>query len=137
MKKTILEYSITTGICLILAFLICALSGIFTYTEEFRIYGILCDGFFISGVIILSVGVLVFVHNNGVFDMLIYGIQRFFSLFKKDSKKVKYETFYDYSVAKAERPKAAFAFLLIVGGTAVIISFIFLLLWAKASGYLS
>lgn len=136
MKKTILEYSITTGICLILAFLICVIGGIFSYTEPFRIYGLLCDGFFISGVLVLAVGVLVFVHNNGVFDMLIYGIQRFFSLFRKDPKKNKYETFYDYSVAKAERPKADFAFLLIIGGTAILISFIFLLLWAKASGNL-
>ena len=137
MKRTILEYSITTGICLILAFLICVLGGIFSYNESFRIYGLLCDGFFISGVVCLSVGVLVFVHNNGVFDMLIYGIQRFFSLFKKKPREQKYETFYDYHVARAERPKSPFAFLLIIGGTFILISLIFLLLWANASGYLS
>ena len=136
MKRTILEYSITTGICLILAFLICVIGGIFSYTEQFRIYGLLCDGFFISGVFCLSIGILVFVHNNGVFDMLIYGMQRFFSLFKKNPKKVKYETFYDYTVAKAERPKSHFGFLLIIGGTFILISLIFLLLWAKASGNL-
>ena len=136
MKKTILEYSITTGICLILAFLICVISGIFSYTEEFRIYGILCDGFFISGIFAFAIGALIFVHNHGVFDMLIYGLQRFFSLFKKKPREQKYETFYDYSVAKAERPKADFAYLLIIGGTFIIISLIFLYTWAVKSGNL-
>lgn len=134
MKKTILEYSITTGICLLMAFLICIAAGIFSHNETFRIYGALCDGFFLSGIFAFSIGALVFVHNHGVFDILVYGIARFFSLFKKDPKKVKYETFYDYSVAKAEKPKSDFAFLLIVGGVFILISLVFLLLWANASG---
>ena len=136
MKKTILEYSITIGICLILAFLICVISGLFTYEEPFRIYGILCDGFFISGIFAFSVGILVFVHNHGVFDMLIYGLQRFFALFKKKPNEHKYETFYDYSVAKAERPKSDYGFLLIIGGVFILISLIFLYIWAKTSGNL-
>ena len=88
MKKTILEYSITIGICLILAFLICVISGLFTYEEPFRIYGILCDGFFISGIFAFSVGILVFVHNHGVFDMLIYGLQRFFALLRRNQTNI-------------------------------------------------
>lgn len=136
MKKTILEYSISVGVCLILAFLICVIGGIFSYTEKFRIYGLLCDGFFISGIFAFSVGILIFVHNNGIFDMLIYGMMRFISLFKKNPKQNKYETFYDYSVAKAERPKAEYAFLLIVGGAFILISLLFLFIWAKESGNL-
>lgn len=136
MKRTILEYSITTGVCLVLAFIICAISGIFSAEGLFRVYEYLCDGFFISGVLALSMGVLAFVHNNGVFDMLIYGFKRFFSLFKKNPKEQKYATFYDYSVAKAERPKADYAFLLIVGGAFILISLVFLYLWAKESGYI-
>ena len=115
MKKTILEYAIATGVCALLAFIIATIGGIFTYQEKFRIYGLLCDGFFISGILFVCLGLLFFVYNNGFFDIIAYGFMRFFSLFKKDPRAVKYETFYDYHVAKAEKPKADFLYLIIVG----------------------
>lgn len=129
MKKQILEYVITISVCLIVGFLICVFEGIFSYKEEFRILGILCDACFIPGVFTFGIGVLIFVANNGVFDMLVYGVTRFFSLFRKDPRKNKYETFYDYHVAQAEKPKMDFAFLFIVGGGLLILSVVFLLIW--------
>ena len=59
---------------------------------------------------------------------------RFFSMFKKNPREVKYETLYDYKVAKAEKPKAHFLYLIIVGGAFILISIIFLILWDQAGG---
>lgn len=134
MKKRILEYSITFGVASIMAFIIAVLSGVFRYKEAFRIYAAICDGLFISGILILAVGGLLFIHNCGFFDILAYGFMRFISLFKKNPKENKYETFYDYHVARAEKPKVEFAYFLIIGGGFILISLIFLLLWGNASG---
>ena len=134
MKKTILEYSISTGICALLAFLIMVIGGIFVYEEQFRIYALICDGCFISGIIFVCLGLLFFVYNNGFFDILAYGFMRFFAMFKKNPREVKYETFYDYRVAKAERPKADFMYLIIVGVVFIAVSIIFLILWDQAGG---
>lgn len=132
MKKTILEYSICTAACLLIGFLICVFEGIFGYSESFRILGILCDAFFIPGIFAFGVGVLIFVANNGVFDMLIYGVSCFIGLFKKDPTKRKYATFYDYHVARAERVKTDCLYLIVVGGTFIIIAAILLIFWNNA-----
>ena len=131
MKERILRYSITTAACLVVAFIICALGGIFSMHEDFRIYGLLCDAFFIVGVFVAAVGLLIFASNQGVFEMLVYGVMRFFSLFKKKPKEVKYETFYDYHVARAERNKFPYTFLIIVGLGFIIVALIFLLIWSR------
>ena len=96
MKKIILEYTISTGICALLAFLIMVIGGIFATQEQFRIYALICDGCFISGIIFVCLGLLFFIYNSGFFDIISYGFMRFFSMFKKNPREVKYETLYDY-----------------------------------------
>ena len=101
--------------------------------EEFRVYGLLCDAFFIPGILCAAFGGLVFIHNLGFFDIIFYGIMRFISLFKRNPRDVKYETFYDYHVARAEKPRADFIYFLLVGFVFVGISIIFLFVWNNAS----
>lgn len=133
MKKRILEYSITTGAFSILAFVIAILFGLFQYQEAFRIYAAICDGLFISGFFCLAVGLLLFVHNNGFFDIIIYGMFRFVSLFMK-KKKHNYETFYDYSIARAEKPKVEFIYFIVIGVAFILLAILFLYFWAKETG---
>ena len=134
MKKRILEYSITFGVASLLAFIIAILSGVFKYKEAFRIYAAICDGLFISGILVLAVGGLLFIHNCGFFDIFAYGFMRFIALFKRNPRENKYETFYDFSVARAEKPKVEFGYFLIIGLGFILISLVFFLLWGKASG---
>ena len=132
MKKTILQYLITTIVCSIITFLVLIARGAFNNPEQKMLMQYFTDSFFAVGVITAMIGLLIFVSNGGVFDMLIYGVYRFITLFKKDHMKVKYQTFYDYRVAKAERKKSSFLFLVIVGALFVGISMIFLVLWYQA-----
>ena len=129
-KKKILQYVITIAVCSLITFIVLALRGIFNSPEPKQVAHYLTDAFFAVGIITTMVGLLIFVSNGGVFDMLVYGVYRFITiLFKKDHRNVKYNTFYDYRVAKAERPKASFLFLIIVGLIFVGISMIFLIQW--------
>ncbi len=102
----------------------CAISrGLLEQTEMVKIYHILCDSFFVSGVLITGVGLLIFSTNEGTFDMIVYGTKSFLGMFKKNLKP-KHATFYDYRVANAEK-KLSFGYLVISGLLFLAISFVF------------
>ena len=89
---------------------------------------VLVDGFFVSGALLTLYGGLVFTSNEGAFDMLKFGIIKFFDLFKTDLSKAKYNTFYDYRVERMEK-KQPIAYLLLVGLGFLAISMILLIIY--------
>lgn len=114
MKPNVLRYLISAAVGLGLAFVIMLTQNIFGQEKASDVYRILSDSFFVSGVLLTGAGLLVFVSNNGIFDMLSYGITTFFVARKKDVKDRKYKDYYEYKQSKSER-KRSFAYLLIVG----------------------
>ena len=112
MKKT-LKFVITLFIGFAIAILIALSKDLFIQTSMEKIFHILTDSFFVPGVVITAMGLLVFARNEGSFDMMVYGVQRFIGLFKKNYQH-KYDTFYDYRVAHSEN-KIQFSFLIICG----------------------
>ena len=130
MKKKILSYSITSAVGLILALIIMSAKGIFSQTEAVEVFHILCDSFFVSGVCMACIGLLVVATNGGVFDMLAYAVILIFDGLRKDVTKRKYKDFYEYRQAKKERKRST-AFLLIIGVALIAISLCFLLAYYK------
>ncbi len=78
----------------------------------------------ISGFLLLSFGILVFISNDGGFSMLSYGVKRIFLVFKKDPRM---ENFYEYKKKRLEKP-APFKYLLVVGSIYFFIAIIFLII---------
>ncbi len=76
-------------------------------------YQDLCDAFFVIGVVMSGMGLLIFTSNEGAFDMMVYGVRSFFDLFRKNPSK-KYPTFYDYQTSRATK-KLKFGFMLTCG----------------------
>ena len=111
--KTWKKYVITLVVGALLALGIAYAKDVFHQTEPVKVFHILCDAFFVSGTLITSAGLLVFSTNEGTFDMLVYGVQSFIGLFRRDYVK-KYETFYDYREAHSEK-KLPFLFLILSG----------------------
>ena len=132
MKKKILQYSITFGVCAIISFIVLVIRGVFSTRDTKELMRYFTDTFFAVGVLCACFGLLIMVSNGGAFEMLVYGVSRFFSLFKKNPNKVKYVTFYDYHVARAEKEKPQFLYFIIVGAIYVGISLIFLYQWYQA-----
>lgn len=128
-KKTILKYVITFTACLLVSFLLAVIMGLFRDYKAIKDAGstwnfkdeysknlfVIINGTFIVGILTASFGALVALANGGAFEMLVYGVRRFFSLFQKDVNKVKFKTFYDYHVYHSEKPKSEFGFLVING----------------------
>ncbi len=88
------------------------------------------DAFFTAGVALAGVGLLVFVSNGGVFDMLAYAVIRLFDLFRKDCKNQKYKDYYEYRQSKKDR-NTRMSFMLVVGLFYLLIALVFSLVWAN------
>lgn len=106
--------------------------GVAAQTEPVAVFHILCDVFFAVGFLITASGLLVLSSNEGTFDMLIYGTKSFLDMFRKE-KKLKYDTFYDYRSARAEK-KIPFGFLLICGLLFLAISMVMYYFYRRYSG---
>ena len=88
---------------------------------------VLCDACFVPAVILLGVGLILFVSNDGMFDMLGYGIQRALTIMLSEKKRAKYpRTFYEYKQQKWAVPKSSFGFLLAAGGVYLVLAAVFL-----------
>lgn len=127
--KSLTKYAITLLVGFTLAFLILLSKDIFAQTEAVKIFHILCDGFFVVGVVVTSAGLLVFSSNEGTFDMLVYGVNTFLDLFRRQSAR-KYETFYDYRSARSDK-KIRFGFLLLCGLFFLAVSMVMYLLYRQ------
>ena len=142
----ILQYSITLGVCLLLCFGYSVVAGIFKdwetvqritnwhiTNEAAKNLFILTNAFFSVGVLCTCIGLFILAANGGAFEMLVYGMGRFFSLFKKDPTKVKFKTFYDYHVYHSEQEPTPFGFFVAIGALLIIVSFILLYCYYKVN----
>ena len=142
LKTKILQYSITFSVCLVLSFLSAWIMGIFTPWETLQEKSnwnfnseltknmfVLTNATFVVGVLCVAFGLLVVAANGGAFEMLTYGIRRFFSLFKRDPSAVKFKTFYDYHVYRSDEPKKSVLYFIIVGAFYIGISMLFLAIY--------
>lgn len=130
--KTTIRYLITSGVgCLIILAIVLS-KNIFSLDDAVEVYQVLTDAFFVAGILIAGFGLLVVASNGGTFDMLVYGVGRFFDLFRRDMMKVKHKTFYDYRMAKQDR-KLGFGYLVIVGLAFLALSGLFLWLYYQVA----
>ena len=129
--RSIKKYLITLLVGFACLFLILWSKDIFSQTEAVKVFHILCDAFFVVGVVMTGVGLLIFSSNEGTFDMLVYGVSSFFDLFRKVSRK-KYATFYDYRVSREDK-KIRFGFMLICGLFFLAVAFIMFFIYRQYS----
>ena len=128
MKKNILRYSIASAVGLALAFVILCFKNIFSQTDAVKVFQILCDAFFVTGICFACIGVIMLAGNGGAFDMLGYAFVMLVDALRKDISKRKYKDFYEYRQAKKEK-KRNVLYMFVVGGAFIAISVIFLILY--------
>lgn len=90
---------------------------------------VLCDAFFVPGVLMLSAGALVWVSNFGVFNGISYAFRYVVRMFLPHSGK-RDESYGNYVRARAERGGIrGYGFILIVGAVFFGVSLVFLALF--------
>ena len=124
--KTVLKYSITVVIGLLMVIGVCDVQNLFGILEPLRICKILCNAFFISGILLLGVGILVFISKEGMFDGMSYYAGRFMLLFspKYDEKRKNMLSYYEYK--KAKNRESGGSFILITGLGFLVVALVFL-----------
>ena len=74
---------------------------------------LLCDGFFVAGVLIAGSGGLAFVRNQGMFDIFSFGVRSLFGVhFHWVDKEKEKETYADYRERKSKNRKSPVGTLL-------------------------
>lgn len=126
-KKTKIIITFLVGLAVMLGVLL--MRDFFSLTDPSQAFGALCDACFVPGVLIMGIGALLFVADDGLFDIFAFGMQKVLALsVRKGRKGMTPRTFHDYRVIKQGRRKSGFGFLLVTGGVYLIAAVVFLLL---------
>ncbi len=126
-SSSLLRYIVTAAVGLIAAVAIMFSKSVFSQSEVKTVLQILSDAFFIPGVCIAGVGLIVFASHGGAFDMLVYGVRLIFTVFRRKEDR-KYKDFYEYKQSK-EGKKESVAFMLIIGVAMIAAACVFLILY--------
>ena len=124
--KTVVKYIITVAIGLGIGLWVLISQDFFALTNPLLIYGLLADAFYVPGIILTGVGLLVFATNEGVMDGLNYAVRSFIGMFRKNM--TKYNSLYDYRESKG-REKYSFSYIVFSGLFFLTVSFVFFMIW--------
>ena len=120
--KTLKKYLITVGVEVLLVLTIILLKDVFNAADTKTVFHILCDSFFAVGFTVTGIGLLIFTTNEGVFDGLVFGIQTFVNMFRKNVEK-KYKNLFEYKESRADK-KYEFGYIVICGLVFMVIGLI-------------
>ena len=127
--KTFVKYLITLAFGFALSLYVMFMWDLFDKTNPADIFHILHNSFLFPGVMLAGLGLLVFVSNEGVFDIVIFGTRQFIGFFKK-KKDERYADFYEYKEARAQK-KLKFGSILVVGALYILASAVMLVLYKQ------
>ena len=119
------EYTIAAAIGLGVSILIALSRGVFQEEAIDMVITIISDAFFIPGVLLICVGLIVYASNEGLFLALSYGFKVIGRTFTaKKEEKLMDEKYHEYYARQIEK-KTKCKHFLIVGAVFVVISLIF------------
>lgn len=89
-------------------------------------YGDFSDAFFVAGVLLAGAGGLVFVANNGIFDMIKFGVAKAVSIIRSEKhRRESPRTYHDYLKIQWAKPRKSYGFLLITGTIYLLLALLF------------
>ncbi|NLX82926.1 MAG: DUF3899 domain-containing protein [Clostridiales bacterium] len=87
----------------------------------------LSDGFFVVGLFVTSVGLLVWISSTGFFDIFTYAFRSMLVMFTPFVKPENFPNFYDYKTMRADKRQKAEFTTLVMGLVFIVLSL--LMLW--------
>lgn len=130
-KHRAMIISAVIGLCM--AVLISVARGAFSAgTTADRILAF-CDGFSVSGVLLLCFGIMIWISNEGFFDVLSYAAQKGLHHLIPGRFSEDLGSFYDYKMSKANGKRAGSAFLVVPGIVILALGLILMGIWYSFS----
>lgn len=118
MKKSV-KHLIYAAVTLTLVFVTAVLQGLFNPPSGIRVSVIICNAFFIIGVLMAGIGILSWAGSKGTYDIFSYAGKVILVKFKP---KEKMQSYYDYTQEKNKNRKAWLKELTIWGAICIAIS---------------
>ena len=118
MKKPV-KHLIYAAVTLTLVFVTAVLQGLFNPPEGMRVSVVICNAFFIIGVLMAGVGILSWAGSKGTYDIFSYAGKVILVKFKP---KEKMPTYYDYMQEKNKDRKPWLKELAFWGAVCIVIS---------------
>ena len=118
MKKSV-KHLIYAAVTLTLVFVTVVLQGLFNPPSGMRVSVIICNAFFIIGVLMAGIGILSWAGSKGTYDIFSYAGKVILVKFKP---KEKMQSYYDYTQEKSKNRKAWLKELTIWGAICIAIS---------------
>ena len=118
MKKSV-KHLIYCAVTLTLVFVTAVLQGLFNPPSGMRVSVIICNAFFIIGVLMAGIGILSWAGSKGTYDIFSYAGKVILVKFKP---KEKMQSYYDYTQEKNKNRKAWLKELTIWGSICIAIS---------------
>ena len=118
MKKSV-KHMIYCAVTLVLVFVTAVLQGLFNPPSGMRVSVIICNAFFIIGVLMAGIGILSWAGSKGTYDIFSYAGKVILVKFKP---KEKMQTYYDYTQEKSKNRKAWLKELTVWGAICIAIS---------------
>lgn len=125
MKKNLLKYGIPALIGAAITLTVAMGQGLGGVGSAWSLR-VLSDGCFVTAVLMVGMGALVWVSTTGFFDIFTYAGKSLLVLFSPMKQPEKLKKFYEYKADKDEKRKKADFTLLIVGAAYLLLSFVFL-----------
>ena len=116
---------------MVIALVVCITRGIFNQTEASQVLKILCDAFFIPGVILTGLGLLSIATEDGTFDGLQYSFKQMRNVranYRRDASTPK--SYYEYKESVKKKRKIKWHSIF-VGLAFLAVSFVFVLLFNR------
>ena len=123
------EYVITTAVALAVGVMIALGRGIFQEDEIDMVITIISDAFFIPGVLLLCIGLIVYASNEGLFLSISYGFKAIGrTITAKKDEKLMNEKYHEYYARQIQKKSKCKHFLL-VGLVFIVISLLFVVIY--------
>lgn len=131
-KRNTRRFGVTMLIGAVIGAGVFAARGGFDMTQWPEIAAALCDACFVPAALLISMGLLLFVSNDGLFNMISYGVQRAARLVLSAKKQAEFpRTYYEYWEIKQAVGKASFGYIIVAGLVYLALAALFLV-WCGA-----
>lgn len=114
-RKLFIKYTITIAVAIAIMFMLFWVRSTSEQEDKVIVVKDISDAFSSAGILILCIGGLVFINNNGMFNMFSYAFKSFISAFRRDDSKKLNKLYYEYNKEQQEQPSEMLHFFLVGG----------------------
>ena len=130
-KKTLISIAVQLAIAVVIALLVAGTQGLSLEQPGYLIFHHLCDGFFISAVLFVGIGGLLWISATGFFDIFGYAFKSIVHLLTPSKYDAQFPRYFDYKCEQNEKRegKPMTHTVIVVGLIVLALSFLCLALY--------